>query len=127
MVSSSSTSVSLSGGESEEERSGSDRFTRVALAPGAGLRRIRRPALYHRPRKLEADSQNIPSSKRAASDIIEGFQEGSPTSSTPAAVPPGPPATLAWTSPGNEPATGQPGEVRVILTLTTPSSWMSTS
>src|SRR5262249_19723824 len=63
----------------------------------------------------------------APSDNIDGCQAGSQTSSTSAEVTPGAPATLSWTSPGRLPATGQPGAVSVILTLTAPSSWMSMS
>src|SRR5437764_1485771 len=71
--------------------------------------------------------QNIPSWRRAASDIMEGFQAGSHTRSISADATPGTASTRALTSPGREPATGQPGEVRVILTWTLPPSWMSTS
>src|SRR4029079_11501657 len=95
--------------------------------PAAGLRRVRSRALYHSRRKLMPPSQNIPSWRRAASDIMDGFQDGSHTSSTSAEVTPGTFSTLVFTSPGREPATGQPGEVRVILTWTWPPSWTSTS
>jgi hypothetical protein len=68
-----------------------------------------------------------PSSRRAASDIREASQGGSQTSSTSASVTPSTVRSLASTSPGMTPATGQLGAVRVIWIRTMPSSVMSMS
>src|SRR2546425_4832083 len=69
----------------------------------------------------------IPSWSLAVSDILLAFQGGSQTTSTLAVVTPGMACTLEVTSAGSDCAAGQPGEVRVILTLTAPeaSTWIS--
>src|SRR5437867_1576975 len=62
----------------------------------------------------------------AASDIMAGVQGGSQTTSTFAWVTPGTEETLAWTSGGRDPATGQAGDVRVIWMVTAPAASTST-
>ncbi len=62
--------------------------------------------------------QSMPSSRRASSDIIEGFQGGSQTIATSQAATPSTAATLSRTSAGRLSATGQCGEVKVISTRT---------
>src|SRR5262249_54155993 len=71
--------------------------------------------------------QNIPSSNFAASDIRSGVQGGSQTTSTLVETIPGMAPTFACTSGGSEPATGQAGEVRVILICTAPDTSTSMS
>src|SRR5262245_26893336 len=69
---------------------------------------------------------NIPSCSFAASDMKSEHQVGSHTNSTLAEVTPGTARTFASTSPGSEPATGQLGDVRVILIATSPAGVQST-
>lgn len=66
-------------------------------------------------------AQSMPSSRRAASDIMLGFHCGSQTISTFAVWTPSTCATRSSTSPGSVPATGQAGEVSVMMT----STWWS--
>ncbi len=65
-------------------------------------------------------------SERGASSLIRlGAQAGSQTVSTSQAVTPGTVSTASRTCTGSSCALGQPGAVRVISTLTWPSSCRS--
>src|SRR4051812_41223837 len=70
---------------------------------------------------------SIPNSNRASSLIFDGSHGGSQTRLTTASRIPGTDSTRSSTSCGSDSATGQCGVIRVMVTVASPSSEMSTS
>src|SRR5262245_52291777 len=90
----------------------------------AGQEELPHQAYFIMLRKSGAGQERIyssmPSCSLAASDMRAGVHGGSQTTSTFADVTFSSGRTLRCTSPGSVPATGQPGEVSVILISTAP-------